>query len=72
MLDGGTGKPSLQQRVAAAAEAALAGQQYVSFADILVGLGWVHPVNIGPAVIRYVGGLRGLPGRDEWAGRRLS
>lgn len=40
------GKPSLQRRVAAAAEDVLAEQQYISFTDIVVRLGWVHPVNI--------------------------
>jgi hypothetical protein len=39
-------KPSLATRVVSAAEAALAEQQYASFVDVLIGLGWLHPVHI--------------------------
>lgn len=37
---------SLRTRVANAAEEALREQRYVSFTDILCGLGWIHPVNV--------------------------
>lgn len=39
-------KAGLQRRVVAVAEDVLREQRYVSFADILTRLGWVHPVNI--------------------------
>lgn len=40
------GKPSLQRRVAGVAETVLGEQRYVSFVDIVTGIGWIHPVNV--------------------------
>ncbi|GAA5116293.1 DUF2293 domain-containing protein [Haloechinothrix salitolerans] len=40
------GKPSLQRRVARAADDVLSEQGYVAFTDVLARLGWVHPVNV--------------------------
>lgn len=40
------GQRRLEQRVIAAAEAALAKQQYVSAVDVLVGIGWLHPAHL--------------------------
>jgi hypothetical protein len=39
---------SLERRVIAAAEEALARQQYVSPLDIMLDLRWLHPVNVDP------------------------
>ncbi|MEX0659838.1 MAG: hypothetical protein WD080_11950 [Egibacteraceae bacterium] len=36
----------LEQRVIAAAEDALARQQYVSAIDVLVGIGWLRPTHV--------------------------
>lgn len=36
----------LEQRVIAVAEEALGRQQYVSAIDVLVGIGWLHPVHV--------------------------
>jgi hypothetical protein len=39
-------KPSLEERVVRAAEAALAGQRYVSPIDVLTGIGLLAPSNV--------------------------
>jgi len=39
-------KPTLEERVVSAAEAALRGHHYVSPVDVLVGIGWLQPVHL--------------------------
>ena len=40
------GQQNLEERVARSAEAALAGQQFVSAIDVFVGLGWLAPAQV--------------------------
>lgn len=50
----------LERRVARAAEEALEQQKFVAPVDVLMGLGWLHPVHLEPWRQRRVGDLEQL------------
>ncbi len=55
-----SGHPRLEKRVARAAQEALAERKFVTPIDVLIGLGWLHPVHLDPWRQRRIDDLEQL------------